>query len=185
MTKRKKRILIVSVSFLSAFVLLFSAFWFIPYPRYLNFNKDVARSDIFLPRPDSVVRMVDGKASYLTEEQIDVMYQAFEKMMADFWYNDSITSHYPEWDKFRYQLNEFCLEFRYNQRQEYTGGEIVTNETIQYDAVLLVFREGFTRGFHPFLYKNGTYSKPTSAYAYVSVCFHNGTDEFRSLVTGM
>lgn len=114
------------------------------------------KSDVFMPRPDSMVYYENGKKIRLSQPQIDAVYEGFLAMMQ----GSSFSSHvkdgaveFPDIEimqgkeshnngKLRYSVNYAYLEFGYRRRQYYTGilgGHHVNIKEVVYDKIRIHF----------------------------------------------
>ena len=147
MTKKRRQILITSISVLCVVTVLCFAFWFFPLPRFVSFQNsqdEVVRTstDDFLPRPDEIVCRVEGKIIQLKSAEIDDVYSAFGRLMSEYEYTDEVATSYSELTRIRFQLENPSMEFRYHQRHEYVGDQILPYRTFEYDAILMIFWSG-------------------------------------------
>ena len=136
MTKRKKCLLITGISVLCLLAILFSLFWFVPYRRHWTFQKTPIETDVFLPKPDEIVCIIDGETVWLNEEQIATVHaqllQTVPLAMGKEYYHDggSLTR-----ERRSENFAHTCLELRYKQRHTFVGNEYYNG--FQFDAVFL------------------------------------------------
>lgn len=140
MTKCKKRLLIALVCMLCVLTTLFSVYWFVPYTKHWTFKKTPVETDQFLPKPDSMLYIENGKARKLTDEQRDAVYEEFMMLMSSEFQLGSWMGPLKPKHVWHYITEDTCLEFRYAQRQRFVGKLEDTRKSsidvFEFDAVL-------------------------------------------------
>ncbi|MBQ9098595.1 MAG: hypothetical protein IJY50_04105 [Clostridia bacterium] len=141
MTKAKKKILKISISISCVVLALFSVFWFFPHCRHWNFKKDPISLNVFLPYPDSIVCRIDGKNNWLNEEEREKLYEQFAILLDGYEDYSGLKTPFSGWTLKGMQLRKDYIEFRYDQRQKYTGSAF-SHRAFEYDACLIIFNGG-------------------------------------------
>lgn len=140
-TSRKK---IIVAAFCVVFLLLGSAFGGVAIYRRVP-----QKSDVFLPRPDTIVYHSPSQARELTQEEIDIVYNAFTELLASGPVFRSTeldraqvsNAHLgPMYDSLLLPRFDFC----YQRRQHFVGaplGEGWIWKNIKYDVMTVAIRE--------------------------------------------
>lgn len=110
-------------------------------------NTEEVSTEIFLDKPDSLIRIKNGNEKQLSDDDSETVYNAFMNLMESFQNAETLKT------QFRTELiNEWkqkytCFELRYTRRHNYVGnlyGEesLFSRAELKFDAFLFVYYSG-------------------------------------------
>ena len=131
MTKRKRVLLISTITVFLSLALLFCYVWFAPFGRHKATNSEAIETEIRVPPPDSVAVIRGGIATEVSEEQRDQIYAAFAQAFEQQLDHGTYMCPIGRLEITKCVIFNINIEFRYHQRRQFLR--------MKYDAILFSF----------------------------------------------
>ena len=120
------------------------------YSKHKVANPEVLLTEVFLDHPDSAVYMYNQTEKKLSQENKTKIFNSFSTLMTYLLYTDSFEMPFNMERIDEWRDNNISIEFRYNQRHEFTGSLPHSSDSTDYftwggskfEAFLLIYYSG-------------------------------------------